>query len=65
MMSERLTPDVISAVVNLIPDAWLARETQFAGPAEHRAAYARYLSRRLEPPRFFVEEVRSARTLLV
>ena len=65
MMSARLTPDLLSAIAELIPDAWLGREAPFAGPAEHRAAYVRYLSRRLEPPRVFVEEVRSARTLLL
>ena len=54
-MTERITPDIISGIVELIPDAWLAAESQvsdspFGGPAEHRDAYVEYLLRRLEAP---------------
>jgi hypothetical protein len=62
---ERLSPAVIEGIVAQIPAAWLGDEPRFAGPAEHRAAYAAYLSRRLEEPRAFVEEAAHARAQLV
>lgn len=63
--SERLTPEMISAAVNLIPESWLGGETQFVSVAEHRAAYVEYLLKRLEAPRAFVEEASRARALHV
>ena len=47
----------------MIPDAWLIDEPAFASPAEHRAAYLRYLQQRLAAPRAFVEEALRARSL--
>ncbi|MBE7552353.1 MAG: aminotransferase class I and II [Anaerolineales bacterium] len=60
-LSARLTPEIIDSVVSLIPAAWLNSEASFADHAEHRAAYAAYLHRRLESPREFVEEAIRAR----
>lgn len=60
---ERLTPEMISAVVDLIPNEWLGGEAQFASIAEHRAAYVAYLRKRLDAPRVFVEEAGHARSL--
>ncbi len=59
-----LTPEVIDSVVGMVPDAWLQDE-YFADPAEHRQAYARYLKLRLEASQVWVDEARSARSLLV
>jgi hypothetical protein len=56
IMTERLTPDVIRGIVELVPDAWLGGE-----PA---VAYTDYLIRRLAAPRRFVEEAIRARALL-
>ncbi len=64
-LSERLTPHVISEIVNLIPDAWLAADSPFESAAETRQAYAEYLSGRLESPRLFVEEAERVRASLV
>lgn len=61
-LSARLTPEVIGAIVDLIPDSWLGSEPGFASPGDQRAAYASYLLTRLEPPRAFVEEAWHART---
>jgi hypothetical protein len=61
----RLTPAVIDQITALIPDAWLTGASPFASRAEHRAAYAAYLKRRLESSRRFVEEAKNARTHLV
>jgi hypothetical protein len=55
-LSARLTPALFEQVVGLIPDIWLDNGSGFGSQAEHRAAYAAYLRRRLEPPRLFVEE---------
>jgi hypothetical protein len=62
-LSRRLTPEIIQAVVGLVPDSWLDGEPRFASPDENRAAYIEYLLRRLEPPRDFMEEARNARAL--
>jgi hypothetical protein len=64
-LAARLTPEVIWNIIKLIPDSWLRDASPFAGPEEHRAAYAAYLLRRLETPRVFVEEARHARSLHV
>ncbi len=60
-LAAQVTPELIERVVALIPDTWLNGEASFASHAEHRAAYAAYLQRRLEPPRPFVEEAIRAR----
>jgi len=70
MMTERLTPDIINAVVNLVPDAWLtgggqAGDPPFSGPTKTREAYSEYLLRRLEAPQAFVEEAIRARSLSI
>ncbi len=57
-----LAPDVIARIVQLIPDAWLANVDDAAG---RRQAYARFLQRRLDAPRGFVEEAIRARSLHV
>ena len=64
-MSSQLTPEIVARIVAAIPDSWLLHDTPFATPAEHRAAYAQYLLRRLQSPRAFIEEARRARSLLV
>lgn len=56
----RLAPlindQMITQVVDAIPDQWLGNEPAFADLATQRAAYREYLLARLEPPRLFVEE---------
>jgi hypothetical protein len=64
-MSARLDPAAIAAAVALIPDPWLEDDPLFAGKAEHRAAYAGYLTRRLQAPRAFAGEAARARSLHV
>lgn len=64
-VDERLAPMIDDALVDRlvvgIPDAWLPDDPR-AGDAEaQRTAYRRYLARRLERPRPFVEEVERAR----
>jgi len=55
-MAAALTPDLIGALAAIIPDEWLREDDAAADPARHRDAYRRYLQRRVEAPRRFVEE---------
>jgi hypothetical protein len=64
-MSARITPELIRAVVDLVPDAWLASDRAFATTAAARAAYVQHLTRRLQAPRAFFEEAQRARATLV
>ena len=60
-MTQAFTAEVIKQVVDLVPDEWLNENSRFTTTAEHRRAYADYLTRRLEAPRNFVEEAIRAR----
>lgn len=60
-IAPRLTEDSLGEIVEAVPDAWLAPQPGLPDPAAHRTAYRRYLSRRLEAPRDFVEEAERAR----
>lgn len=53
-----LTPAILAAVVNEIPESWLEEP-------EQRAAYLAYLRARLETSQCFVEEAQHARLQLV
>lgn len=64
-MTERLTPDVMENIVELVPDAWLRETSLFSDPTQHRKAYLEYLLRRLDPPHGFLEEAARARSLCV
>jgi hypothetical protein len=52
----------IHDVVEQVPEVWLPRDPTIGGAAAQRRAYVRYLTRRLEAPRPFVEEADRART---
>ncbi len=60
-LRERLTPELIAEIVAGVPDDWFEGQTPFATPAEHRAGYEAYLTRRLESSHEFVEEAERAR----
>ena len=59
----RLTPEVIRAIVALVPDEWLAHAA--GTPAEERAAYAGFLETRLAQSATFVQEINDARHALI
>jgi hypothetical protein len=60
-----LTPPVVEALVDLVPESWLADDAlsrRTVRPAvEQRRAYVEYLARRLEEPRAFALEAERAR----
>jgi len=60
-LAPRLAPDVLRAVVDLVPDEWLADEPGFASAEEVRFAYVAYLSGRLREPRVWVRALEEAR----
>ena len=60
-MAALLSRETIERIVALVPDAWLGGGAPFADAAAHRAAYARYLCRRIEAPRAFAGEAVHAR----
>ena len=64
-LGELLSPARIDAITALIPDDWLADGRPDADPLVERAAYSRYLVRRLARPRAFAEEAERARSLHV
>ena len=58
----RIDEPLLSGLVEAIPDAWLPDDQSIGDAAAQRGAYVRYLARRLETPRAFVEEAERART---
>ncbi len=63
--SKKLTPDVLSHIVEQIPDIWLGNEAVFDNLTTHRAAYVSYLTERLAQSSIFVEEAINAHAKFV
>ena len=59
--ASRIDEPLLVDVVGAVPDVWLPHDPSVGDAAGQRAAYVRYLSRRLEEPRAFVEEAERAR----
>jgi hypothetical protein len=57
----RIDQALLAGVVEALPDAWLPDDPRTGDADAQRAAYVRYLLRRLERPRPFVEEAERAR----
>jgi hypothetical protein len=69
-LAARLTPELLTEIVALVPDDWLRPEPSLpnradrpdlSSPAGHRSAYVDYLVRRLAAPRAFAEEAERVR----
>jgi hypothetical protein len=60
-----LSPDLIKAVVDLIPGGWLGEDGMFATAEDHRSAYATFLNTRIANSEIFVNEANHARTTLI
>ena len=61
----RLTPDLLDAVVDLIPDDWLTPEAGIGDAAAQRAAYRTFLQTRHDQAGIFLEEALRARAALL
>jgi hypothetical protein len=57
----RIDTALLTDVVDAIPDLWLPDDATIGDAPAQRRGYVRYLTRRLEPPRSFVEEADRAR----
>ena len=66
-MHELITPEVIDAVVDLVPDEWLVGEEGDGSPTpeSRRAVYRDFLKMRLANSHIFVEHAKSVRDALV
>lgn len=64
-MVKFITPEVIGAVVDLIPNAWLAFRNEEATPAELREVYRQFLTNRIAQSGIFVNEAQHARQALI
>ncbi len=62
-LASKLDAAAIARVLGQVPDAWLDHPGAFGDAATQREAYLRYLCRRLESPRAFIEEAIRARGL--
>lgn len=64
-LGQRITPEVVRRVVDLVPEAWLEGDAAFADVQAHREAYVEHLTSRLQTPRAFLEEALRARSASV
>jgi hypothetical protein len=60
-MTVRLTTEKIAAIIELIPDAWLAEDPGFDSRSQQRQAYLSYFKVRLASSKIFVQEAIHAR----
>jgi hypothetical protein len=60
-MKARILTDKIAAIVELVPDAWLADDPGFESKAQQRDAYLNYFTARLASSEIFVKEALRAR----
>ena len=60
-MTARLNLDEIAAIIELIPDAWLAEDPGFDGRSQQRQVYLNYFKVRLAASQVFVQEAIHAR----
>ena len=65
IMHERLNEQVISDIVDLVPDEWLVKAEPDITPAEQRRVYKTFLTTRLQNSRVFVDEALRARQNLL
>jgi hypothetical protein len=59
--AERIDPTLLDGLVASLPDPWLPDDRAVGDADAQRQAYVRYLTRRLETPRAFVEEAERVR----
>jgi hypothetical protein len=62
---QRLTPAVLEQIVNLVPEDWLQAIADGVSPAERRAGYLDFLTRRLTTSSIFEQEAIRARARLI
>lgn len=64
-MTEKITPEVISRIVAMVPDSWLMNEDETVTAEDKRKVYRNFLINRLNQSAVFVNEARHARESLI
>ena len=65
LLRSLITPELIRAIVNLVPDEWLRDETSFSSVQEHRLAYVEFLTTRISNTEIFITEAQNAAQTLI
>jgi hypothetical protein len=60
-MAAALTPTVLTAILDAVPDEWLRAASSSGDAAAARAAYRRYFTGRLAAPRPFLDDAADGR----
>jgi hypothetical protein len=63
--SQKLTPEIITNIVALVPDEWLVTDSPFTTAEEHRQAYVWFLTTRIAHSATFVKAAIDARATLI
>lgn len=63
-LKQLFSPEVIEAVLALIPDEWL-NEDQFSSSSEQRSSYAKFLNTRIANSSIFVKAAENARESII
>ena len=61
----RLTPELLCAIVDAVPDEWLIHDGSDATPEEIREVYRRFLCGRFENSQIFLKQAKDARQTLI
>ena len=62
---EKITPELIDAIVDALPDAWLHHDGSDETPDDIRAVYRQFLKGRLTQSNIFLKEAQNARQALI
>ncbi|HEY3524450.1 MAG TPA: HipA family kinase [Candidatus Limnocylindrales bacterium] len=60
-LAPMVSTELVDAIVGVVPDEWLLEDARFDDAAAARAAYVRYLGRRIDPPRPFLRDLETGR----
>jgi hypothetical protein len=60
-----LNENTLTRIVSMIPDEWLIKDSPFTSEVEHRAAYASFLTNRLQHSDIFVKAADDARQAVI
>ncbi len=64
-MKALLTSELVRSIVDLVPDEWLVEDSPFATAEEHRNAYYRFLTERIQSSDNFIKAAIDARSALI
>ena len=65
LMRQAITPRTLNKIIDLLPEEWLIEEGDTLSPAEKRAGYKTFLTKRLTNSRIFVDKAIEERNLLI